>query len=192
MLHLTIALSKETSTIVKYHEQPQESNLFSSQSAPEQSTDSKFKNGSKEQLAGNTSSHSEPSTPYCNPSNKKDSLSLNGETKPPVGLDVDTTSVVIWEEPSSRTFSLPKTVYCPTNHEACRRTWIANSIGKFLAYALYPPEVAEDWMAETDIRREETIAKSGFQNSFVLLLFDLIWTADMVIQKIARILPWFK
>jgi hypothetical protein len=53
-----------------------------------------------------------------------------------------------------------------------------------LAYALYPPEVAEDWMAETDIRREETIAKSGFQNSFVLLLFDLIWTADMVIQKI--------
>jgi hypothetical protein len=177
---------------VQYHEQPQESNLFSSQSAPEKSTDSKFKNESKEQLVGNTSSHLEQSTPYCNPLNKKDSLSLNGGTKPPVGLDVDTTSVVIWEKPSSRTLSPPKTAYCPTNHEACRRTWIANSIGKFLAYALYPPEVAEDWMAETDIRREETIAKSGFQNSFVLLLFDLIWTADMVIQKIARILPWFK
>ncbi len=176
---------------MKYPEQPQESNLFSSQSAPEQSMDSKFKNGSKEQLAANTSSHSELFTPYCNPSNKKDSLSLNGGTKPPVELDVDTTSVVIWEKPSSRTLSPPKTVYCPTNHEVCRRTWIANSIGKFLAYALYPPEVAEDWMAETDIRREETIEKSGFQSPFILLLFDLFWTAEMVIQKIARILPWF-
>lgn len=57
---------------------------------------------------------------------------------------------------------------------------------------LYPADWAEEWMAETDARREAVIEKAGFKRTSVLLLCDAWWTTELVLGKVGHIWKQFR
>ena len=76
---------------------------------------------------------------------------------------------------------------CSENKNLCRRTWISDSIGKFVAYLLLRPENAEAWMAATDDRRTAMIEQAGFKNKFLLGFCDTYWISELILGRIISI-----
>lgn len=168
-------------------EQHQESNSFSLQSGIEEFMDSRFSSILNEVQEEDRKLQLEPSILFSSPLKQKDLLNLNGEMKPHAEQGVGTTDVVLWEKQSSMTFSQSNSNCCPTHKGRCRRTWIANSFGKLIAYTFYSPEWAEEWMAETDIRRTKTIERGEYKIVWALYWFDFWWSIELLLGKIGHI-----
>lgn len=182
-----------TKQLIQNLEQLQESNLFSSQLTIEESMDLRSKHTLTNAREVDRKSQLALSIQSSNPLRKKDLSPQNGVMNRLAEPDEDIIILPTQVDPSSMMSSTSKSVCCADNkNHTCRRTWIANNIGKFIAYAVLTPEYAEEWMAETDYRRDAVVEKAGFKSKRVLCLFDTWWAIELLIGKLAHIWSWFR
>ncbi len=174
------------------HEPHPESSLFSSQLQIEESMDFKSSSTLSDVLVAEKKSQSVPSTQSSSLSKAKVLSSQNGGMKTPAERDADTIDVVIWEKQLSKTSLEPNKDCYPGNQGRCRRTWIANTLGKLLAYMFYGSELAEGWLADTDELRSDIIEQAGFKRTSILWLCDAWWTFDLVLSKVGDIRNKFR
>ena len=128
-------------------------------------------------------------TRYYSLSRKRDSLSLPGEKATDVELDEGITPVHKKEK-------IPSTISCSSKPDCCKnlchRTWVANKLGKAVAYLVLDAGYAEEWMNDIDNRRRNLIENGEYRHPIIIELFDLGWTLQLAVKSVSQWLSWFK